>query len=289
MGSAVAREILQLLGQFQGHGQVRVGRVQPLGGGQLGQRLLAARAPAGLRQLGGHVLRQAHGAADLADRAAGAVADDGGANRRPFAAVALVQVLDHLFAPLMLEIDVDIWWFAAILGDEAFEQQVVFGRVHGGDAQHVADRRIGRRAAPLAQDAAAAGEPHDLMHREKIGRVVELLDQGQLIRHLGAGGGVAAAGVHRLGHAGGQRLLRGAAGFHQLIGIFVAELVERKAARGVQDTKGVGDGVGVVAEQPRHFGGGFEVAFAIGFGGETQRVDTGAKADGGEDIGQAAA
>ena len=67
-------------------------------------------------------------------------------------AVGLVDPLDHLLAPLVLEIDVDVGRLAALVRDEAFEQQLVLDRIDRGDAEHEADHRIGRRAAPLAQD-----------------------------------------------------------------------------------------------------------------------------------------
>ena len=41
------------------------------------------------------------------------------------AAVAVVDVLDHLLAPLVLEIDVDVGRLVALGRDEALEQQVV--------------------------------------------------------------------------------------------------------------------------------------------------------------------
>jgi hypothetical protein len=76
-------------------------------------------------ELGGdgrdRVVGQAHGAAHLADGALAAVVDDGGAEARAVAAVALVDVLDHLFAPFVFEIDVDVGGFVAGLGHEAFE------------------------------------------------------------------------------------------------------------------------------------------------------------------------
>ena len=63
------------------------------------------------------------------------------------------DVLDHLFPAFMFEIHVDIGRLAAFLADEAFEdQRDAFGR-YLGDAQQVADDRIRRRSAPLAQDA----------------------------------------------------------------------------------------------------------------------------------------
>jgi hypothetical protein len=74
------------------------------------------------------------------------------------AAIAFVDVLDHLLAPFMFEIDVDVGGLVPGLGDEAFEHHGADLGADAGDAQRVADHRIGRRAAPLAQDAAGAGK-----------------------------------------------------------------------------------------------------------------------------------
>ena len=71
---------------------------------------------------------------------------DGGA----VPAIARVEILDHLLAPFMLEIDIDIRRLLALGGDETFEQQVALRGINGGDAEHVADGGIGGRAAPLA-------------------------------------------------------------------------------------------------------------------------------------------
>ena len=57
-------------------------------------------------------------------------------------------------------------------------------RVDLGDAEAEAERRIGRRAAALAQDVLAAGEAHDVVHGEEIGRVVELAHERELVREL---------------------------------------------------------------------------------------------------------
>ena len=80
------------------------------------------------------------------------------------AAVFGVDVLDHFLAPLVLEIDVDVGRFVAVLGNEAVEQQLVLRRVDRGDAEAIAHRRIGGRAAPLAQDRRhlRAGEIDDV-------------------------------------------------------------------------------------------------------------------------------
>jgi len=47
---------------------------------------------------------------------------------------------------------------AALGGEEALEEEPHPHRVDGGDPEHVADRRVGGAAAPLAEDALRAGE-----------------------------------------------------------------------------------------------------------------------------------
>ena len=79
---------------------------------------VAVAAPNGVRQGRRDVFGQAEGLADLADGHARAIVDDGGDDGRPLAAIAAVDVLHHLLAPLMLEIDIDVRRLAALLGDE---------------------------------------------------------------------------------------------------------------------------------------------------------------------------
>ena len=91
-------------------------------------------------------------------------------------AIGGVDPLDHLLAPLMLEIDIDVGRLASLLRNEALEQEVVAFRIDGGDAEHVADGRIGGRAAALAKDVLAAGETDDRIHRQEVRRIFECLD-----------------------------------------------------------------------------------------------------------------
>ena len=119
--------------------------------------------------------------ADLADRHARAVVDDGRADRGAVAAVASVEVLDDLLAPLMLEIDVDVRRLAAVGRDEAGEKRVALLRVDGGDAEAVADGAVRGGAAALAEDALALREGDDVVHGEEILRVFELLDERELV------------------------------------------------------------------------------------------------------------
>ena len=93
--------------------------------------------------------------------------DDGGADGGAVAAIALIDVLDHLLAPLVLEVDVDVGRLAAVGGQEAGEQQVALHRVDRRHSQAVADHAVGRRAAPLAEDALGAGEGDDVVHGDE--------------------------------------------------------------------------------------------------------------------------
>ncbi len=129
----------------------------------------------------GHILGQAERLADLAHRAARAVAADDGGDRGMLAAVGFVDPLDHFLAPFMLEIDVDVGRFVARVGNEPLEQQFVRDRVDRGDPEHVADHRIGGRSAPLAEDALASGESDDRIHGQEIRRIFEPADQPQLM------------------------------------------------------------------------------------------------------------
>ena len=127
--------------------------------------------------------------ADVADGAARAVGDDGSGQRGALTSVLAVDVLDDFLAPLVLEIDIDVGRLVAVARDETLEQHAHAGRVDLGDAQAVTDRRVGRRAAALAQDAPAAGELDDIVDGQEVGFVAQLLDQGQFFFDLGAQGG----------------------------------------------------------------------------------------------------
>ncbi len=121
-------------------------------------RPLAGAAPDLPGQRGGHIRIQAHHLADLADRRAGAEVDHRGAEPGAVAAVFFIDILDHLLAALMLEIDIDVRRLAPVFGDETLRHHGDGFRPHIGDAERIADDGIGRRAAPLAQDVLAAGK-----------------------------------------------------------------------------------------------------------------------------------
>jgi len=96
-------------------------------------------------------------------------------------AIIFVDPLDHFFAPLMLEIDIDIGRLPALGRDEPLEQQLMLDRVDRRDAERKADHRIGCAAASLAEYLLAERELDDRIDREEIGGIAHPLDQPELM------------------------------------------------------------------------------------------------------------
>ena len=230
--------------------------------------------------------REAERLADLAHRRAAAIGDYGGGDAGAVAAVAAIDILDHLFTPLMLEIDVDVRRLLPLRRDEAFEQEVDLGRVHIGDGEAVADGGVCRRAASLAEDVERAGIVHDVVHGEEIARVFELLDQREFLLKriaylLGDSVGETPGGA--LPGEIFEMRLRRLAVRHRLVGIFVFQLVEGVAA-GVSDLHGAGKRRFVAGEEPRHLLRRFEMPLGIGLELQPCVMDRAFLADAGENV-----
>ncbi len=155
------------------------------------------------------------------------------------AAIFVVNILHHLFAPLMLEIDVDVGRLVALFRDEALEQQRAAGRIDFGNAQAVTHRGIGGRAAPLAQNALAARKAHHVMHRQKIGFISQFRNQlqfsFQLLLHVGRNAEREAR--HRTFISQAPQIGRhGLIGRHDFFRVLVAQLFHGKRAAPRQHT-----------------------------------------------------
>jgi hypothetical protein len=130
-------------------------------------------------------------AAHVAQCRARPVAGHGGRERGSIASIFAIDVLDDLFAALMLEVDVDVGRFISFARDEALEENAHARRIDLRDAQAVAHGGVRSRATALAQDAVVACEVDQVGHREKVGLVAQFLDQCELVLDLHA---------YRIGH-----------------------------------------------------------------------------------------
>ena len=229
----MAREATQFFGKEQPLLDAWAARVEA----SLGEtrRQLLALVPPGQRrsQRVDTVDVDAECATGIAQRRACAVADDRRRQRGTLAAVFAVDVLDDFLAPLVLEVDVDIGGLITFARDESPEQQLRLRRINLGNAECVTHRRIGRRTPPLAQDALPARELDDVMDGEEVGLVAQFGDQFELLPDLLRHFVWHAARIAHLkplldlgAQIGGRRL----AGRHDLLGVFVAQFVERETA-----------------------------------------------------------
>ncbi len=115
----VARKAQQLFGDGGRPADFRRVRIDAGLADMLVGNAVAIAAPDGIGEGGGDILRQAQRLADLADRHARAVVDHGRDDGRAVAAVAAVDILHHLLAPLVLEVDVDVRRLVAVLREKA--------------------------------------------------------------------------------------------------------------------------------------------------------------------------
>ncbi len=92
-------------------------------------------------------VRHLQHAADVAQHAARLQRAEGDDLRDLVAAVALLHVADHLVAPVLAEVDVEVRHRHALGIEEALEQQAEAHRIEVGDGQRIGDERAGARAA----------------------------------------------------------------------------------------------------------------------------------------------
>ena len=174
----MAGEALDLAGQVE-H---RLGDVAVVGG-RVDQPVGVDLLRPGVEGAGG----MAEGPAHVAHRRLGPVGDDVGHLGRVLPAVAVVDVLDGLLPPVVLDVDVDVGRAVALGGQEPLEEQLQAHRVGVGDAQGVADGAVGGRPPSLAVDVVAPAELDDVPHDEEVAGEAEGVDHGQLVLDLAVG------------------------------------------------------------------------------------------------------
>ena len=182
----------RMLGQVAGKAPQFSGQPQPLAhravGGvetrlaQFGRAdLIKGTAPDDGLQGDNGVIGKTKHLADFAHRTLGTIRDVRSGHTGPVAAVLGIDVLDDLFAPLVLEIDIDVGRLVARRADESLKQQINPFRIHRRNAKHVTHRRIGRRPSALAQDSAAAGKTDNVLDGKEVGGIIQVADNTQLI------------------------------------------------------------------------------------------------------------
>ncbi len=248
------REVDQLLRQRDPHPRQRRVGVEAGFAQARGVDVSSIEPVQALRQQLDALQIDAQRAAHIPQRRPRPIADHHGRQRGAVPTVFAIDVPDDFFAPLVLEIDIDVGRLMALGADETLEQQLAFFGVHLGDAQAVTDHRIGRAAAPLAQDLLLARPVHDVGHGQEISLVAELLDQRELfldLRHP--------AHRHRARTAPGQPFMRQVAQVadrrqpfgHDLARVLVLQLVQREAAAPCQHQRVVEPLALVQCAQPR--------------------------------------
>ena len=236
-------------------------------------------------------LGQSERLADLPHRGPAAVAHDVRHHGGAVAAVLPVDVLDHLLAAVVHDVEIDVGRLVPLARQEALEQQLHPRRVDGRDPQAVADHRVRGRPAPLAEDALLPAVADDLPHRQEVAAVVELVDERQFLVDLladgrGHAGAEAFAGPaeRELAEPRGRRLAVG----QPLGGIAVADLGQaERAARG--HLAGPLDEHRLVGEQARHHLRRLQVVLGVRTGQPARRGQRDAVPDAGEDVLQVAA
>ena len=224
----VAGKALHLIAKLQRLGQAAVAEVQADFTQAFFGQTVAAPAPKLAGQGRDRILAQSHNRPDFPNGAFAAIMDDRCAQPCAVAAIAFIDVLDHLFAPLVFEIDVDIWRLVSGLGHEPLKHHRPDFRGNRGHAKRVAGHGIGRRPPPLTQDAARARKVDDVVDGQKVRLVFQLGDQGQFMgQHL----------LHTQRHAAGvapfqslprkafKTLGRGFAG-RDFRGVFISQFIQ---------------------------------------------------------------
>ena len=128
-------------------------------------------------------VRHLQHAADVAQHAARLQGAEGDDLRHLVAAVFLLHVADHLVAPLLTEIDVEVGHRHALGIEEAFEQQPEADRIEIGDGERIGDERAGAGAAARPDRNALRLRPLDEVgDDEEVAGVFHALDDAELER-----------------------------------------------------------------------------------------------------------
>ena len=155
-------------------------------------------------------VRHAEHPADIAQHGTRLQCAEGDDLSDPVAAVFLLDVADHLVAPVLAEIDVEIRHRHALGVEKPLEQQAKALRVEIGDGQGPGDDRPGPRPAPgTDRDALAFGPLDDVRDDQEIAGKAHPDDRAELefeaLAVRACGGGINSGAGEPLLEAGPRR------------------------------------------------------------------------------------
>ncbi|MND79279.1 hypothetical protein D3C80_710120 [compost metagenome] len=181
----------------------------------------------------------------------------------------VLHIVDHLFPPLLAEVDVEVGHGDPFGVQEALEQQAEPQRVQIGDGQRPGHQRTGAGTPPRShRDAVQLGPLDEVGHDQEVAGEAHLLNDPHLpfqagpVFLLGRGGrDLLQAGLQPL-----TRLVRQFVGF-RAAGARVEARQDRRPRRHQEgatagDVDGVVAGLGQVREQVAHGGCGLEPVLA---------------------------
>ncbi|MBA7479439.1 hypothetical protein ES707_14873 [subsurface metagenome] len=126
-------------------------------------------------------IRHLQHAADVAQHAARLQRTEGDDLGDLVAAVALLHIGDHLAAPVLAEVDVEVRHRHPLRIEEALEQQAKADRIEIGDGQRPGDQRACAGAAPRSHRNALRLRPFDEVgHDQKVARIFHAGDDIEL-------------------------------------------------------------------------------------------------------------
>ena len=102
-------------------------------------------------------------------------------------AVLAVDVLDHLLAAAMLDVQVDVRRPVPAGRQEPLEKQFMQNGIDAGDPQCVTDGRVRRGTTPLAEDSRLFAEPDNVVNDQEVTGEPQVLDHLELAGDLGVG------------------------------------------------------------------------------------------------------
>ncbi len=173
--------------------------------------------------------------------------------------------MNDFFAPLVLEVDVDIRRLVALARNETLHQQagVVALRVDGRDAEAVTHHGVRRGATPLAKNFLFARVANDVLHREEERFVLQVPNDRQLVLDGGTrlpGHALRPLLARALFHELTQITRRRFSGRHELVRILVLQFFESERAA-TRDSHRLGQQLGWI--QARELRLAAQMTFAV--------------------------